>query len=101
MNFYIEASFAGSALEATRSFVQEKGGSFKMSQKDNNCSCKLDYFDRSDVSFHMNIYTSCKPGEKSYDLSGGKGSVWSSYLMDQGDKKPKAGNVLTNKNSDG
>ena len=39
--------------------------------------------------------------EHSFDHPLGKGSVWSSYLMDQGDKKPKPGNVLTNKNHEG
>ena len=101
MNFYIDASYSGTAKDAVEKWVTKKGGSVKLSKENNQADCKLDFFDREDVSFHINIYTSCKANEESFDLPQGLGSVWSTYLMDQGDKKPKPGTVLTNKNQQG
>jgi hypothetical protein len=95
MNFYMDASYSGSAIDCVKDWVNEYNKDPKGKGE------KIDYFNRGDIMFHMNIYTSSKADEKAYDLADGAGSVWSSYLMEQGDKKPKHNKVLKNKNSEG
>ena len=102
MNFYIDASYSGSAKDAIEKWVIAFGGDVK--HKENDSDCKLAYFDyqrETNPTFHINIYTSSTADEQSYDLAQGRGSVWTSYLIDQGDKKPKAGNKIVRKNSKG
>ena len=68
MNFYIDASFSGSAKDLVEKWVEEKGGSVKRSKDNNQSDCLLNFFDRGDVTFHINIYTSSKADEISFDL---------------------------------
>ena len=46
MNFYIDASYSGSAKDALEKWVAQKGGSVKKSKDDNKTDCELDFFDR-------------------------------------------------------
>ena len=121
INYYLDASHSGTACDATKKWVLEKGGKVEQEKtyplKDNgkpdrkapkidvpyDTKCELAFCDRGDLmSFAFYVYASCSTDEKSFEGSTGKGSIWTNHLISSGSAiDPKAGEEMFINNSQG